>query len=63
MTENSFHSNEPSKNRDLRTGMKLEDIAQAFLDNLFCAINRGRAIATKNDLYTALALTDRKSVV
>jgi starch phosphorylase len=62
MTDNSLESNEPSKNGNLRTGMKAEDIEQAFLDNLFCAINRGRAIATKNDLYMALALTVRDRV-
>jgi glycogen phosphorylase len=62
MTDNSLESNELSRNRNLRTGMKVEDIEQAFLDNLFCAINRGRAIATKNDLYTALALTVRDRV-
>jgi glycogen phosphorylase len=42
--------------------MKVEDIQQAFLDNLFCALNRARAIATKNDLYRALALTVRDRV-
>jgi glycogen phosphorylase len=62
MTDNSLESNELLRSRNLRTGMKVEDIEQAFLDNLFCAINRGRAIATKNDLYTALALTVRDRV-
>ena len=35
---------------------------QAFLDNLFYALNRNHGIATKNDLYTALALTVRDRV-
>ena len=42
--------------------MSVEDIKQAFLDNLFYAIDRVPAIATKNELYTALAMTVRDRV-
>jgi glycogen phosphorylase len=62
MSENSLQSKELSTDGNLRTGMKVEDIQQAFLENLFCALNRARAIATKNDLCAALALTVRDRV-
>jgi glycogen phosphorylase len=39
MSDNSLTTPEPSGSRDLRTGMKVEDIQQAFLDKLFCALN------------------------
>jgi len=42
--------------------LSVEDIKQAFLDNLFYAIDRVPAIATKNELYTALAMTVRDRV-
>ena len=42
--------------------MSVEDIKQAFLDDLFYAIDRVPAIATKNELYTALAMTVRDRV-
>src|SRR5215831_6644600 len=42
-----------------RTGLETEDIKQSFLDNLFYGMGRVPAIATRNDLYTALALTVR----
>ncbi|MHC4741438.1 MAG: glycogen/starch/alpha-glucan phosphorylase, partial [Planctomycetota bacterium] len=43
----------------VRTGLSVEDIKQSFLDNLFCSIGRMPIAATRNDLYTALALTVR----
>jgi hypothetical protein len=46
----------------LRTGLSVEDIKQLFLDNLFYAIDRVPAIATKNDLYTALVMPVRDRV-
>src|SRR5215831_1043070 len=45
--------------RGTRTGLGTEDIKQSFLDNLFYGMGRVPAIATRNDLYTALALTVR----
>src|SRR5215468_2055624 len=45
--------------RGTRTGLETEDIKQSFLDNLFYGMGRVPAIATRNDLYTALALTVR----
>jgi glycogen phosphorylase len=43
----------------VRTGLKTEDIKQAFLDNLFFAMGRVPSVATRHDAYTALALTVR----
>jgi glucan phosphorylase len=40
-----------------RTGLALEDIKQSLIGNLFCGMGRVLAVATRNDLYTALALT------
>ncbi|MBV9875039.1 MAG: glycogen/starch/alpha-glucan phosphorylase [Verrucomicrobia bacterium] len=52
----------PSGGHGLRTGLSTEDIKQAFLDNLFYLMGRVPAVATKNDLYTALAITVRERV-
>jgi starch phosphorylase len=46
----------------IRTGLGVEEIKQAFLDNLRCGLGRVRAVATKHDLYVALALTVRDRV-
>ena len=43
----------------VRTGLTAADIKQAFLDNLFFGMGRAPAAATRNDAYTALALTVR----
>jgi starch phosphorylase len=48
--------------RGTRTGLDVEDIRQSFLDNLFYGLGRVPFIATRNDLYTALALTVRDRV-
>jgi starch phosphorylase len=42
-----------------RTGLTAGEIKQAFLDNLCCGMGRLEAMATKHDLYVALALTVR----
>jgi glycogen phosphorylase len=42
-----------------RTGLTVDVIKQAFLDNLCCGMGRLRSTATKHDLYVALALTVR----
>ena len=47
----------------VRTGSRVEDIKQSFLDNLFCSMGRVPRAATRNDLYTALALTVRDRVL
>ena len=47
----------------VRTGSRVEDIKQSFLDNLFCTMGRVPRAATRNDLYTALALTVRDRVL
>ncbi len=47
----------------IRTGSRVEDIQRSFLDNLFCSIGRLPRAATRNDLYTALALTVRDRVL
>ena len=47
----------------IRTGSRVDDIKRSFLDNLFCGIGRVPRAATRNDLYTALALTVRDRVL
>ncbi|MDO8303948.1 MAG: glycogen/starch/alpha-glucan phosphorylase, partial [Sedimentisphaerales bacterium] len=48
---------------NLRTGRRQADIKQSFLDNLFYGMGRAPMAATRNDLYTALALTIRDRVL
>ena len=43
----------------IRTGLSAEDIKQDFVENLRCALGRAPEVATKHDLYLALALTIR----
>ncbi len=43
----------------IRIGLSADDIKQAFRDNLICGMGRLEAVATKHDLYFALALTVR----
>jgi len=44
---------------DLRTGLSVAALRQSFLDNLFYAVGRHPKVATRNDLFLALALTVR----
>src|SRR6476660_1275208 len=44
---------------NIRTGLTAEEIRQAFRENLRCALGRLEAVATKHDIYFALALTVR----
>jgi starch phosphorylase len=44
---------------DDRTGLSLETLKRAFLDNLFYIQGKPLALATKNDFYIALAYTVR----
>jgi len=48
--------------RGTRTGLDVADIKQSFLDSLFYGLGRVPSIATRNDFYTALALTVRDRV-
>jgi len=47
----------------IRTGLTAEAIKQAFRDNLRSALGRSERVATKHDLYLALALTVRDRVL
>ena len=62
MSTDPLKSTDVSASHGLRTGLRAEDIKQAFLDNLFYLMGRVPAVATKNDLYTALAFTVRERV-
>lgn len=46
-----------------RIGLTKEEIKASFLENLYFGIGRLPSIATRNDLYTALALTVRDRVL
>src|SRR4030095_325437 len=46
----------------IRTGVSIDEIKQAFLENLHCGLGRGENIATEHDLYGACALTIRDRV-
>ena len=46
----------------IRTGISADEIRRAFLDNLHCGLGRLERMATKHDLYLALALTVRDRV-
>ena len=43
--------------------MSVADLKQSFVDNLVCALGRGPKLATRHDLYVALALTVRDRVL
>jgi glycogen phosphorylase len=47
----------------VRTGMTVAELKQSFLDNLFCGMGRLPEVATRNDAYTALAMTIRDRVL
>ncbi|HZE12735.1 MAG TPA: glycogen/starch/alpha-glucan phosphorylase, partial [Chthoniobacterales bacterium] len=44
---------------NIRTGVTAEEIKQAFLDTMHCALGRSESGATKQNVYSALALTVR----
>lgn len=50
------------KPNEVRTGLTVKDIKDSFLDSLLCGLGRLPMTATRNDLYTALALTIRDRV-
>jgi starch phosphorylase len=47
----------------VRTGLSAADLKQAFVENLYCGLWRMPSAATRNDLYTALAMTVRDRVL
>ena len=52
---------EPIMNQSsTHAGASADEIKQAFIDNLRCALGRSVHVATKNELYLALALTIRE---
>ena len=56
-------SSELSPAAGTRCGLSVADLKQSFLDNLLCGLGRVPAVATRNDVYTALALTVRDRVL
>ncbi len=50
---------QPSEREDVRTGLSVEALKRAFLDNLSYVQARFPAVATRNDYYMALAFTVR----
>jgi starch phosphorylase len=56
-------SRQAGSNKGQRTGLRVEDLAQSFLDNLFFVQGRSVERATVNDLYMALAHTVRDRLV
>ena len=48
---------------NVRTGMEVNDVRQAIVDNLVCVLGREEKRATLYDLYFALALTVRDRVL
>ena len=56
-------SHQAGSNKSQRTGLRVEDLAQSFLDNLFFVQGRSVERATVNDLYMALAHTVRDRLV
>ena len=56
-------SSQLSPGAGVRTGLTTADIKQSFLDNLFCGLGRAPMAASRNDVYTALALTARDRVL
>lgn len=64
MTEAKFSSRSVTISpTNIRTGLTAREIKQAFRDNLCYGLGRLEKVATKNDLYFALALTIRDRVV
>src|SRR3954468_13626616 len=50
---------ETKPSSSIRTGVSADEIKQAFLDNMHCALGRSESAATKQNIYYALALTVR----
>ena len=56
-------SSELSPAAGTRCGLSVADLKQSFLDSLLCGLGRVPAVATRNDAYTALALSIRDRVL
>jgi starch phosphorylase len=56
-------SHQNGSKKDQRTGLRVEDLTQSFLDNLIFVQGRSTERATVNDLYMALAHTVRDRLV
>jgi starch phosphorylase len=52
-----------SSGAGVRCGLSVAEIKASFLDSLFCSLGRVPMAATRNDLFTALALTVRDRVL
>ncbi len=63
MNKGNFEKLRNSGNGGIRTGLDQESIARAFLDSLFFIQGRTPAVATKNDLYMALAHAVRDRIL
>ncbi len=64
MSENSAVTlQQAGGHKSQRNGLRVEDLAQSFLDNLFFVQGRSTERATVNDLYMALAHTVRDRLV
>ena len=61
-TQDESKSNDLIPASGVRTGLTVTDLKQSFLDNLFCGLGRVPMAATRNDAYTALAMTVRDRV-
>ena len=48
---------------DVRTGLSVESFKRAFLDNLYYVQARFPVVATRNDIYMALAYTVRDRIL
>jgi len=48
---------------NIRTGISAKEMRQAFLDNMHCALGRSERVATRQNVYYALALTVRDRVL
>jgi len=60
MNSSTFYKSSTSETlSNVRTGLTTEDIQRAFRENLCCGLGRLESMATKHDLYVALALTVR----
>lgn len=53
----------PPSAANARTGLGVEELKQSFLDSLLCGLGRVPAAATRNDLYTAVAMAVRDRVL
>src|SRR5205807_3003177 len=58
----TIESGRTMPSESIRTGSSVAELKDAFLNNVFCALGRLPKVATRQDAYTALALTVRDRV-